>query len=276
MPLNKVEELTLVVDGVRVFYRRVRGEGTPTVYVHGNPSNSEDFLPFLMRAGGPGVALDLPGWGRSEHPDADAFSYTMEGLSRIVERFLEELGITQHRLVVHDWGSLALIASQRRPELVERLVIINAVPLLPGYRWHWMGRLWRRRGAGEAVNATTSRAGTALALREAHADRRPMPDELVDSIWRHWDRGTSAAVLSLYRDADPERLAEAGRDLVRLDCPALVVWGRNDRYLPARFGRDYADRLPDASYVEVPGAGHWPWIEDPGVVETVLGFLGDG
>ena len=38
MPLNKVEELTLVVDGVRVFYRRVRGEGTPTVYVHGNPS----------------------------------------------------------------------------------------------------------------------------------------------------------------------------------------------------------------------------------------------
>ena len=52
--------------------------------------------------------------------------------------------------------------------------------------------------------------------------------------------------------------------------------GPKDPYIPVRFGRDYADRLPHASYVEVPGAGHWPWIEDPGVVGTVLGFLGDG
>ena len=62
----------------------------------------------------------------------------MYGLSAFLERCLDELGVGERKLVVHDWGALALIGAQRRPELVERLVVINAVPLLPGYRWHWI------------------------------------------------------------------------------------------------------------------------------------------
>ena len=53
----------------------------------------------------------------------------MYGLSAFLERCLEELGVGRRKLVVHDWGSLALIGAQRRPELVEKLVVINAVPL---------------------------------------------------------------------------------------------------------------------------------------------------
>ncbi len=46
-----------------------------------------------------------------------------------------------------------------------------------------------------------------------------------------------------------------------------------DRYLPARFGPAYAAALPNAELVELPAAGHWPWIEDPEVVERVVRFL---
>jgi pimeloyl-ACP methyl ester carboxylesterase len=274
MAAANVEQLTLVVDGVHVFCRRVEGEGTPTVYVHGNPTHSEDWLPF-MRRGGAAVAVDLPGWGRSDRPDPDRFDYTMHGLDAFHERCLEELGVGRRKLVVHDWGALALIGAQRRPELVERLVVSDAVPLLPGYRWHWVARLWRRRGIGELLMATNSRVGTALGLRDARGDRAAMPREFVDMIWRHWDRGTSRAILRLYRDADPERLAEAGRDLGRLDCPALVVWGERDRYLPSRFGRIYAERLPGAEYLGLANAGHWPWLEDPSLIDRVAAFLAE-
>jgi pimeloyl-ACP methyl ester carboxylesterase len=249
----------------------VAGEGVPVVYVHGNPTHSEDWLPFIRR-GGPALAIDLPGWGRSDRPDPATFDYTMHGLAALHERCLDQLGIGHHKLVLHDWGALALIAAQRRPEQVERLVLINAVPLLPGYRWHWVARLWRRRGVGELLNATQTRAGAALTLRQARGDRSPMPREFVDMIWDHWDRGTKRAILALYRDADPDRLAEAGRELARLECPALVVWGERDPYLPPRFGRLYAERL-DAEYVPVPDAGHWPWIDRPEVVQRVLAFL---
>lgn len=270
MAANKVEERTLTVEGVRVFYRQVGGEAIPTVYIHGNPTHSQDWLPFI-RSGGPAFALDLPGWGRSDRPQG--FDYTMHGLSGFLDRCLGQLGIGEHNLVAHDWGALALIGAQARPERVRRLVLINAVPLLPGYRWHWIARIWRRRGLGEAFSAATTKAGLALLLRQARADRRPMPPEFVEMIWRHWDRGTRAAILQLYRDADPPRLAAAGARLGSLDCPSLVLWGERDVYLPTRFARLYAQALPASELDTRPRAGHWPWIEDPSVIERVLAFL---
>ena len=269
---GKVEEGRLRIDGVEVFYRRVDGEGTPAVYCHGNPSHGEDWLPFLER-GGAAIAIDMPGWGRSDRPDPERFDFSMYGLSAFLERCLDELGVERRKLVLHDWGGLALIGAQRRPKLVERLVVIDAVPLLPGYRWHWIAQLWRRRPAGEFLNATTTRSSMALLMRQASGDRGPMPPEFVDMVWEHWDKGTRDATLALYRHADPARLAVAGGDLGGLACPALVLWGDRDPYLPIRFGRAYADVLPGAEFEIASGGGHWPWIDDPALVDRVLGFL---
>jgi pimeloyl-ACP methyl ester carboxylesterase len=268
-----VAEGELVVDGVRVFYRRVEGEGTPVVYCHGNPTHGEDWLPFIER-GGPAIAIDMPGWGRSARPVPAGFDYSMYGLSAFLERCLEELGVGPRKLVVHDWGGLALIGAQRRPDLVERLVVINAVPLLPGYRWHWIAQLWRRRPIGEILNATTTKRSLALLLRQARGDRSAMPPGFVDLIWRHWDAGTQAAVLALYRGADEDELAVAGRDLGGLACPALVLWGERDPYIPLRFAAAYTHALSNAELELVPGAGHWPWIDEPRLIDRVTEFLG--
>ncbi len=262
------------MDGVRIFYRRVDGEGTPLVYCHGNPTHGEEAVPLLERAGGPAIAIDMPGWGRSARPDPTHFDYSMYGLSAFLERCLDELGVGQRKLVVHDWGGLALIGAQRRPQLVEKLVIVNAVPLLPGYRWHWVAQLWRRRPIGEILNRTTTRSSLALLLRQARGDHRsPMPAEFVDLIWNHWNSGTQRAVLQLYRHADPPRLAEAGTNLNKLTCPSLVLWGNRDIYLPTKFGQLYADALPNSTFEAIEGAGHWPWIDDPSVVDRVLDFV---
>ena len=267
-----IEEDELRVDGVRVFYRRVAGEGTPTVYCHGNPTHGGDWVPFLER-GGPAIAIDMPGWGRSDRPDPARFDYSMYGLSAFLEGCLAELGVERRKLVVHDWGALALIGAQRRPDLVERLVVIDSVPLLPGYRWHWIAQLWRRRPIGELLNKTTTRSGFELLMRQASGDRRPMPREFTEMIWEHWDGGTQAAVLALYRHADPDRLALAGKDLGRLTCPSLVLWGDRDIYLPTRFAEAYAAALPDSELEIVSGAGHWPWIDDARLVERIHGFV---
>ncbi len=267
-----IEEGELVVDATRAFYRRVPGYGTPTVYCHGNPTCGEDWLPFLER-GGPAVAIDMPGWGRSDRPDPRGFDYSMHGLSAFLEKCLDQLGVTQRKLVVHDWGALALIGAQRRPELVEKLVILNGVPLLPGYRWHWVAQIWRRRPWGEIANATTTRWSMERTLRQARGDRSPMPKEFVDMVWRHWDKGTQKAVLTLYRDANPDRLAAAGKDLSRLTCPSLILWGDRDPYLPTRFAEAYTQSLPSSKLQVVPTAGHWPWLDDARVIDDVLEFI---
>ncbi len=267
-----IEEGELRVDGVSVFYRRVAGEGTPVVYCHGNPTHGEDWLPFMER-GGASIAIDMPGWGRSGRPDPASFDYSMYGLSAFLEKCLDRLGVSKRKLVVHDWGALALIGAQRRPDLVEKLVLIDAVPLLPGFRWHWVAQIWRRRGLGELANATTTRTSMALTMRQAKGDRGAMPREFVDATWRYWNKGTSQATLALYRHADPDRLAAAGRDLSRLTCPSLILWGDRDPYLPTRFAEAYAATLPSSKVQVIPAAGHWPWIDDARVVDDVLNFI---
>jgi pimeloyl-ACP methyl ester carboxylesterase len=267
-----IEEGELWVDGVRVFYRRVAGEGTPVVYCHGNPTHGADWLPFMER-GGAAIAIDMPGWGRSARPEPARFDYSMYGLSAFLEKCLDQLGIGRRKLVVHDWGSLALIGAQRRPQLIEKLVVINAIPLLPGYRWHWVAQIWRRRGLGELANATTTKSSMGLIMRQLSGDRRPMPPWFIEMIWRHMDHGTNQATLALYRHADPDRLAFAGKDLGRLTCPALVLWGANDPFLKPNLGGAYAQALPGSTLQVVPSAGHWPWINDARVIDQVQNFL---
>lgn len=171
-------------------------------------------------------------------------------------------------------GALALIGAQRQPQLVEKLVVIDAVPFFAGYRWHWVAQLWRRRPIGEFLNRTTTKRSLDLLLRQASGSRKPMPSAFVEMIWDRWDEGTQAATLALYRHADPDRLAVAGRDIARLACPSLVVWGEREAYLPRRFAEAYANTLPNAELEIVPGGGHWPWIDDVRVVGTILDFLG--
>lgn len=72
----------------------------PVLYVHGVPTGSADWLPYLERIGG--VAPDLPGFGRSAKP-AD-FDYSITGFDRSLEAFTELLALTRFSLVVHDCG----------------------------------------------------------------------------------------------------------------------------------------------------------------------------
>jgi pimeloyl-ACP methyl ester carboxylesterase len=275
--VTRIEERFVDVDGVRVFVRGIPGDGPPAVFAHGNPTHSADWLGFLAAMDGPAVAFDLPGWGVSERPDRRRFDYTMMGLGRFFGRCLAVLGVGEYSLVTHDWGAVALIAAQEDPGRLRRLVIFNTVPLLPGYRWHWVARyFWRVPGLGELANLTTTRAGLRLVSRQATPRRGPMPEEFVATIWRHWPRGAWREMLDLYRSADPEALAAAGSRLHALECPALVLWPRRDPYLPAAFGRAYAERLPNAELVEVDDAGHWPWIDRPDLIPRAVEFLQHG
>ena|SRR5215218_196617 len=258
----EVTEHRAQLEGQPLFYRSAAappGGGAPALFLHGVPTSSDDWLPFLTRTGG--LAPDLPGFGRStKRGDGD---FTMDGYARFVERFLDLVEVERVQLVVHDWGAAGLVWAQRRPERVERLVVMAAVPLLPGYRWHRMARAWRSHALGELVMGATNRWALA----------RSLPAELAPGAWEHFDQGTQRAILRLYRSSPEDALARAGAGLGRIRCPALVLWPDRDPYIPSRFGEAYAAALPDARLVPLPGAGHWPWIGRPEVVDAVADFL---
>jgi pimeloyl-ACP methyl ester carboxylesterase len=262
------------LDGLPIFWRSadaaaVVADGAVPLYLHGVPDNSDYWRAFLERTGG--IAPDLPGFGRTGKPGS--LSYTIAEYDSFIERFLEQAGVERVSLVMHDWGVVGLAFAQRLPERVERVVIVDAVPFLPGYRWHRTARIWRTPVIGELAMGTTTRFVLRMLSREANATPGPMPAEWIDSVLDHFDQGTQRAILRLYRSSPPEVLAAAGEHLGSLDVPALVVWGMKDPYLPARFGRDYASALPAAELLELPDAGHWPWLDRPDALERIVDFV---
>jgi pimeloyl-ACP methyl ester carboxylesterase len=237
----------------------------PILWLHGVPNTGEMWREFLTRCGG--VAVDAPGFGlTSKRADLD---YSIAGYRSFVERFVDHLGWDRCRLVGHDWGGgFALAFAQARPERVERLALVNTVPLLPGYRWHRIARLWRIRGVGELVMGATNRITVRLGRRFVG-----LPESMDEEVLAHFDQGTQRAILRLYRSAPEDALAEAGRHLADVTAPALVVWGDRDQFIPARFGDGFAAALGDATVEHLPDAGHWPWLHRPDVIDRTCAWM---
>jgi pimeloyl-ACP methyl ester carboxylesterase len=267
-----VSDRNATIGTMPVFWREAPvAESVPTpLYVHGVPTNSDDWLPFLQRTGG--LAPDLPGFGRSGK--AGNLDYTIEGYADFIERYLDLVSVDRVSLVMHDWGSVALAFAQRHPERVARLVLVNAIPFLSGYRWHRTARIWRTPLLGELTMGVTTRAVMRFSTREARPGREPMSDAWLDTVFDHFDQGTQRAILRLYRSSSPDVLAAAGARLQTLTMPALVLWGQADPYIPARFARAFAQALGDAELLELEDAGHWPWLDRPDTIDRVADFLG--
>ena len=240
------------------------------VYLHGVPQFGQMWAPFIERTGG--LAPDLPGFGMSDK--SASRDYSFRGLARWVSDYTREL--ERFSLVMHDWGTVGLLAAIERPEAIEKLVLLNPVPFLPGYRWHSVARVWRTRVLGELSMGLSSKRGLKR-LAKAQA-RTQVPEDVLDrsieEIWRSFDHGTQRAILRLYRSAPEDQLAEAGRRLDLIKAPALVVWGVEDPYIPSSFAQAYADALGGPAEVElIDEAGHWPWYEKPQVIDRVAAFL---
>jgi pimeloyl-ACP methyl ester carboxylesterase len=270
--VTSLTEHTIELAGEPVFYREAPGAGRAIVYLHSLPTSSDDWLPFLDH--GRGLAPDLPGFGRSSK--GGHLGYTLDDQVRFLEVFLDGTAAGETvALAGHGWGgAIALAYTQRHPARVGALAIIDALPLLEGFAWPGVARQALRPGIGEFLMGSVTRRRLGRALRAGAADPAAWSDEQIAPVWDHFDQGTQRAILRVARSISPGGLTRAGAALSTLTAPTLIVWGEDDPWLSVRFAHAYAAALPAAQVALIPGAGHWPWLESPAVIDRVTAFLG--
>jgi pimeloyl-ACP methyl ester carboxylesterase len=266
----KATEETIELDDQPVFLRRAGDDDVPILYLHGLPSSCDDWTGVLELGGG--IAVDLPGFGRSgKRGDLD---YSLAGHVAFVGRLLDELEVDRVRLCLHDWGAAVGLAwASEHPERVERIVVVNGVPLLRGFRWRGWARLVRFPLLGAVAVGLATKPVVRRLARRAWAGEEPLAEAFAASISAHFDLGTERALLRVLRSAAPELLATAGEGLGAITAPALVLWGARDPYIEARFGAGYAATLGDATLETIEDAGHWPWLEQPALGARIIRHL---
>ena len=200
---------SIEVNGVRSLVRESRGQQSEAVvFVHGNPGSSRDwsYLAEQVSRFARVVTLDMPGFGQADKP-AD-FEYTVAGYAGYLGRILDALGVQRAHLVLHDFGGpWGLAWAAEHPDAFGSAVLINT-GALPGYRWHYMARIWRIPLLGELAQLLATRSGFRLVLK--HGNPRGLPRDFVDGMYDDYDRGTRRAVLRLYRaTSEPGRLSRS-------------------------------------------------------------------
>jgi pimeloyl-ACP methyl ester carboxylesterase len=265
----------LDLGGWRIRYVRA-GVGPPVLLLHGLAASVytwKDALPALA-ASHEVIAFDFPGFGDSSIPrPLDAASYP--GVTLAV---MDRLGIARASLVGNSiGGAVAATLAADHPERVDRLVLIDAVAFnLADADRPWLLRLMGSRVlAGLIERLPLKRCVVALGLRQVFHDGTLVTRERIDAYARPMMRpGAMVASAELLRSALPGGIVER---LGRVRAPTLVVWGREDRWIPVRDARRFADAIPGARVVVLDGCGHVPQEERPEeTAAAILEFIRSG
>ena len=268
IPPPTAGEKDTVVRGIRWRSREVGGVANPSVvFVHGLFSSSATWKRVLRSAsaGHPGIALDLPGSGFSDRPWPYDYSAPSQALALI--DFLDARKIDRAVLVGNSLGgAVSLIAAAARPERVAGLVLVDAA--FPGMTIPWSFRTLRTPVLGELQIEFLVRPVVEFGLRHRlYARAENVTEETISDWWNPIPvPGTRRAALGFVRS----RTAGYEGLLPKIRVPTLIVWGKEDRLLPASDGMRLASEMPGARLVILPDCGHLPQEEVPVAFSSIV------
>lgn len=274
-----------IVNGVRLHYVEA-GTGPVVLLLHGFPEFWYSWrfqIPTLAAAGYRVIAPDMRGYNLSEKP-AGVPAYHISRLIADAAELLRAFGGEEGGyLVGHDWGGVvAWHAARRYPELVQKLVILNAphpnrflevlreVPAQRGKSWYvglfqvpWLPELLLPRTAKQAER--TFRASGANPDRFTLDDARQYAEALNQP-------GAKTAMLNYYRNMGRRTLANRIRELPHeLAMPTLLLWGTEDIALDiANADADKLRRWVPNIQVELLEASHWVQMDAPERVNELM------
>lgn len=256
---------TIEVGEHRVRCLDIGSGGVPVVLLHGTASSLEMWshnMPAIAEHHRV-IALDMVGFGYSSRPEE---SLTPALMARVVRHTLQVLNVdTAHFVGLSLGGAVALRLALDHPEELATLTLVGSAGLGDGA--HLLLRLLSVPGIGELLGRP-SRSGTRYLLGLCFADEAYVDDALLDfSYALACGRGSRRSLLSGIRSLGffgmlhPSVKREFGERLHELQVPTLVVWGEEDRMLPARHAQKTSERIPDAELHVLPGCGHLAQIE---------------
>jgi pyruvate dehydrogenase E2 component (dihydrolipoyllysine-residue acetyltransferase) len=260
------EAETIQPREIEVMGRRLRylelgeGGGVPVVLVHGfgGDLNTWMFIQPALAEGRRALAFDLPGHGGSAK---EVGTGDPQALTEVVEAAVDALAIEQMHLVGHSMGgALATLLALRRPQRIASLTLIAPAGFGPEINAAFIDgfvRVARRREAIDVLNLLVY--GPALISRA-----------MVEDVLRYKRLdGVSAALTTIAHAwfADGRQQLDLSSRVAALLMPVQLIWGREDRIIPA----GHAERLSSRWPVHIlEQAGHLPHMEKAGEVIRLI------
>lgn len=247
------------IDGVKMFYREAGPQDGPVVLLlHGFPTSSHmyrNLIPMLADRYHV-IAPDYPGYGQSDSPDRSQFRYTFAGFTELVDKLLQQRGVTRYAMYVMDYGApVGYRLALKHPDRVTGLIIQNGNAYEEGLRDFWtpIKAYWNDGSSKsrEALGGLVTLETTIFQYTDGVKDRsRISPDNWVHDqalLDRPGNREIQLDMLYDYRTNVPlyPQIQSFFRERKP---PAILVWGRNDKIFPEEGAHPYRKDLPDLEF----------------------------
>jgi pimeloyl-ACP methyl ester carboxylesterase len=284
--MTTVRHRYATVGGRRLFYREAGPAGAATVVLlHGFPTSS-----FMFRALIPEladtyhvIAPDHLGFGLSDAPPVDEFSYSFDALAELTEGLLRELGVGRYALYVQDYGApVGWRLALRSPRSVSAIITQNGNGYDAGFAqafWKPVREYWQRQTP--ETEAALRGTLTLDSIRWQYLHGVPDPSVVCPDTWYHDHAlisrpGNDLVQLRLFADyaTNLPLYPELHAYLRDSGVPVLAVWGRNDQIFGPEGALAFADDAVGAE-IHLLDGGHFLLESHLDTAAAYLrGFLG--
>ncbi len=273
-------------DGTELAYH-LQGDGIPLVCVPGGPMRASSYLGDLggLAAHRRLVMLDLRGTGGSAVP-RDPGTYRCDRLADDVAALQDQLGLDRVDLLGHSAGANVVVQyAVRDPRRVRKLALITpsgrAVDVEPDAEQR--RAIVNLRQGEPWFPAAAAAFGRVAAGGQAAEDW----DAIAPFFYGRWDATAQAHAAAAEAQTNQEAARGFGAEgafgpaatraaLAGFTAPVLVLGGSVDLQRPPAVLAEFAGLFPAGQLIIQPGAGHYPWLDDPGWFTPAVTTFLDG
>lgn len=221
------------------------------------------------------IAPDLIGHGDSAAPRGD---YSLGAHAASIRDLLTALGIERATLVGHSLGGgVAMQFFYQFPARVQRLALVSSGGL--GHEVSPMLRTAALPGTSAVLSlaahprllAALYDAGTRLRARGVrHGTYVQAIARALRPLERPQARAAFLHTLRSVIDVRGQRVSATDRLYLLESMPTLIVWGERDNTIPLAHGREAHEAVPHSRFRTIPGAAHFPHLEEPAALAAIL------
>ena len=262
--INKVMEKAPIhyrkinINGLHVFYREAGKADAPSILLlHGYPTSSHMFrnlIPILSDKYHV-IAPDLPGFGFSDAPDHQTFSYTFDNLAGTMQLFIDKLGMKRFAIYVFDYGApVGFRVALANPEKITGIISQNGNAYEEGLSNEWdpIQKYWQdpSRANRATLRDFVSEKATWFQYHEGVSDPSLIAPETYTMDQHFLDRpGNIDIQLDLVKDyrTNVALYPKFHQYFQKYQPKLLLVWGNKDPYFLPAGAEAYKKDLPDAT-----------------------------
>lgn len=221
------------VEGMRIYYERSDGSGTPVVLLHGwgcNVDVMRRVYDNLSRLGKTVIAFDFPGFGRSDLPPR---AFSVYDYARVTAGLFAALGIEKPDVIAHSFGGrVAIILASENT--VNRVLLAGSAGAKPRFSLVRAFRIAAYKFR-KCLGMNTDKCGS--------SDYRNL-----DGVMRE----TFVKIVNEHLD----------KLFPLVTRPTLLVWGERDRDTPLYMAKRMSRKIGDSALVVMKNCGHFAFLDD--------------